>query len=429
MFVNYKKKYIKKKRGGNILGDVTNIGNDIGKRATELGTNIGNEVGKFGQQITNFGQHIKGTERTLENERLVRDIEIQKLKKEKHRQQEEMQRQEKLRQEKIRQEKLRQEKIRQEKEEEEKKKRNIFYKVKTFFRKNNKKSLKSPVRSPVRSPVKSPVKSPSRTSLSQRSSLRPLNNFQDIKDELNEVYYKIFEIIQRETIFIINKQKQVKTKLQQDLKSIIMIDKNKIVTNLNIILKKKNTLEETLFILSSILRANCEGVFTRISCNVGANLTGLLDIYNLLIDSESLPDTITGKITDIKKLEFIKNTYDNDNSILPSIKDFASNVFTSNKINSFIKIALPVVERLITSKFNGPYGEEPVYGELQQFNRTYLNIKENYSKLSIQGGKKKKEAKRKQPKRKQLKKMPTKRRKVLTKRKKVKKSEKYVNPL
>ena len=188
-------------------------------------------------------------------------------------------------------------------------------------------------------------------------------------------------------------------------------------------------MEETLFILSSILRANCEGVFTRISCNVGANLTGLLDIYKLLIDTESLPDTITGKITDIKKLEFIKNTYDNDNSILPSIKDFASNVFTSNKINSFIKIALPVVERLITSKFNGPYGEEPVYGELQQFNRTYLNIKENYSKLSIQGGKKKKEAKRKQPKRKQLKKMPTKRRKVLTKRKKVKKSEKYGNPL
>ena len=121
MFVNYKKKYIKKKRGGNILDDVTNIGNDIGKRATELGTNIGNEVGKFGQQITNFGQHIKGTERTPENERLVRDIEIQKLKKEKHRQQEEMQRQEKLRQEKIRQEKLR-----QEKEEEEKKKTEYF---------------------------------------------------------------------------------------------------------------------------------------------------------------------------------------------------------------------------------------------------------------------------------------------------------------
>ena len=189
-------------------------------------------------------------------------------------------------------------------------------------------------------------------------------------------------------MFIINEPTRVKTKLQQDLKTIIMMDKNKIMTNLNIIVKKKETLEETLFILSSILKANCEGIFAKISCNTGAKLTGLSDIYNLLIESESLPSNLTHSDSDIKKLEIIKNAYDyGDSNLISIIKKFASKIF-ERKVYIFIKQVIPVVEKLITSKFKGPNGDEPVYGELQQFRKTYFDIKEAYDKLSIKGGRK-----------------------------------------
>ena len=255
--------------------------------------------------------------------------------------------------------------------------------------------LTSPLRSPLRSPLTSPLTSPLRSPLTSplrsplRSPSKRLDNFEDIKQALNNIYYEIFKVIQNETLSIIRREKKIKTTLQFHLNKAIQLDKDWIIKNFEIIMKKKNTLEESLFIISSILKAKCHGWIMKATCNVASSGMGedINKLYKLLIETKSLPDNIGGKkiISDLEKLEYIIKAYNYNDVSLPYIKEFIFNEFNNNKITDFMKLVFPAVQMLLSSNIKGP-----LYIEFQPFKEDFYKIKEAYEKLRMKyGGKKK----------------------------------------
>ena len=177
------------------------------------------------------------------------------------------------------------------------------------------------------------------------------------------------------------------------------------MNSLKIINNKKDTLEESLFIISSILRSNCDG-WASLGCSTTAKFAGLGDIYSLLIDSLALPDIVTTKIKDGKeirytitkgadKLEYISDCYKN-NINLQHIIDIAKRGFNDKVMYNFIKLIIPLGERIMTLTEK----DKMSYVEFQSFKDEFYRIKEGYAKLTIGGGKSKKYKKKKDSKKK-----------------------------
>ena len=207
-----------------------------------------------------------------------------------------------------------------------------------------------PKPSPSQIPIVSQIPSPSpRPSASRRSTTLQGSTefFNSIKNEINTLFYEIVELILRETISIKRNEKPVKTNLQQKLQ--FLINYNKFITNLQIFEVKKKNLEATLSELSTIVKKNCEGSIASFGCNATASINGISNIYKFFKDS---------------------------------------NYITDDKVNKFIEIAIPIINKFINS--------ESVYEELRQFSDKYETIKNNYKLYNSSiGGRKKKESKKK----------------------------------
>ena len=360
---------------------------DIGKGIVEFGTNVTNELGKIGQHITNYS-----TDFFLTPENVNKRVEQNATSKEKLSQ--------KTPSPKTSSQESKRKTLEQDIENKKTRKpekktifKSTFNKLRSLFK--SKKKSTSLISSPKQRPTPSQRPFPSQTpfpsqilSASRRSS--PLKGstefFHSIKNEINILFYEIVELILQETILIAKKKKPVTTKLQENLQFLINMDYNKLMANLQIIKVKKEKLEETLLILSTIVKANCEGTIASFGCNTGATLNGILKIYKFLKDCNSVTDNITGKMSNANKLEFIKNAYNYNDLNLNKIKTFASGEFNS-KVNKFIEIVIPILNEFINPK--------SVYIELQQFSDKYEKIKKNYYlNNSTNGGRKKKESKK-----------------------------------
>ena len=244
--------------------------------------------------------------------------------------------------------------------------------------KEKEKEKKSP---PKKSP---PKKSPPKRSPSKRSPSK-LNTLEKIKHRINEIYYEIIDIVESRLRFI-NKNKPT-TQLEIDLSNIYNMDPDNFMKSLEIIKIKKNTLEESLFIISSILRYNCDGYMLSLVCSTLAKLAKLENIYNLLKETESLK--LPGVKTTKDKFKYISDCY-KKNTNLQYIINIAKNSFNDKVMIQFITLAIPFLESIITLKKD----DKIVYLEFQRFKEDFYNIKNSFEQLDKRGGKNKKNPKK-----------------------------------
>lgn len=210
-------------------------------------------------------------------------------------------------------------------------------KVENIFTKKKSPSKRSPSK---RSPSRlSPSKLSPKKSLS-RSSSKKKYNLENIKNQLNYFYYKIIDII-KDFNSELEKGKLTKSSpLQEKLKLLINTKKENFEIFLSMNLIKKNTLEETLFILSLLISNNCNGFIIKAVCDLMAKQTNLQKIYELLTIKKILLKQISGN--DFKeKLEFISLVYKNNTDKLQNIKKIINEEFDVNKmINILIEIMI-----------------------------------------------------------------------------------------
>lgn len=206
------------------------------------------------------------------------------------------------------------------------------------------------------------------------------DEYEDIKVNVNNLYYEMLDLIYEESENI-NKKKIRNTPLNKIL-TMLKNAGTDFDTNLNIARKKKTTLEESLFVLSALLKSKCGGWIMPRICSATAMTQGMSDIYKLLSDKNLQLNNLA---TDEEKLNYIVKSYHkNDPKDISIIRNKANIVFTKKEISLFLKELIIIVDKYINN--------------FPQLEIKYHSIKSAWNRYKLSKGGSKKSKKNKKSK-------------------------------